>query len=78
MKLKANKKIRNAKIQSHKMRNNITEELSNKLSSIKTSSDDLTNKIKLKFSEKSILNKRLIEAFPNVKFFDTKKKIQNK
>lgn len=78
MKLRTDKKIRNAKIQSQKMRNNITEELSNRLASMKTSSEDLTNRIKLKFSEKSILNKRLIDAFPDVQFLNIKKKIEEK
>lgn len=78
MKLRTDKKIRNAKIQSQKMRNNITEELSNRLASMKTSSEDLTNRIKLKFSEKSILNKRLIDAFPDVEFLNIKKKIEKK
>lgn len=78
IKLRTSKNIRYAKLQSQKVRNNITEELNSKLSTIKSSSEDFTSKIKIKFSEKSFLNRRLMNAFPDVQILNIKKKIKEK
>lgn len=78
MKLRTTKKLRFAKVQSQKMRNNIKVELTGKLANMKTSSNDLTTKIKTKFAEKSSLNRRLINAFPDIQILDIKKKIKDK
>lgn len=50
-------------------------DLENKVSSIKLSSEEFTKQIKDRMQNKSILHKRLIEAFTNVK---TKIKLKNK
>lgn len=71
IKLRTTKKLRLVKIQSQKVRNNI-------LINMKNSSEDFTTKIKTKFAEKSSLNRRLIDAFPDIQILDIKQKIKNK
>lgn len=78
IKLRTNKRIRTAKLHSQKMRTEITVELTNRFANVKASSEDFTARIKTKFAEKSILNKRLINAFPDVQILNIKTKIKEK
>lgn len=77
-KLKTTKTLKSVKLESKTKRENLTKDINNKISNIKTSSEDFTSKIKKKFSEKSFLNKRLINAFPDIEILEIKNKIKEK
>lgn len=74
-KLRTTKQLREAKMQSAKINQKITNEINAKVQNVKSSTKELTVNIKSKFSEKSFLHKRLMEAFPTLEFTE---KIKNK
>lgn len=82
MKVRANKQIRESQIKSQKLHARITkdlQELNERLEKRKLENENLTNKIKESFSNKSFLHKRLMDAFPTFEITDKlKEKIKNK
>lgn len=73
IRLRADKKFRAAKLQSQKIRSDFTKDINNKVNTLKANSEDLTLKIKSNFSGKSILNKRLLDAFPDLQILDIRR-----
>lgn len=74
-KLRTTKHLQEVKNHSAKINQKITSEITNKVQNVRLSTEELTIHIKSKFSKKSLLHKRLIEAFPTLKFTE---KIKNK
>lgn len=52
--------------------------INNKIKNIKTSSEEFNNQIKDKFKNKSLLSRRLMNAFPNLEIKPKVKKVANK
>lgn len=74
-KLRTNKQIAKAKLQSKELQTKITTQINEKITSAKSSSKDFSEHIKTKFANRNILSRRLINAFPDLQIT---KKIKEK
>jgi len=83
LKLRVNKKIdkqyKETIRRTEEFKNKISDNLNKKLENTKHSTEQLTNELKTRFAKKSILHKRLMDAFPTFEVNEKwKKKYDNK
>lgn len=75
LKLRTNKRIAKAKLQSKELQSKITNQINEKIASAKTSTKEFSEQVKTKFANRNILSRRLMNAFPDVQI---RKKIKEK
>ena len=78
LKLRANKQIAKAKLESSRLQEMINSEINDKIEFAKLSSQELSKQIKDTFAKRSFFAKRLMDAFPDVQLINIKDKIKDK
>lgn len=78
LRLRTNKQIARAKLQSKELQTKITSRITEKIESAKFSTKEFSTQVKETFAKRNILSRRLINAFPDVELTKIGKKIKDK